>query len=216
MLGLSAVATVGAYSGEATVVGTALALTISSLAFIVFAAMFSIVCERFVTRFRRLEPQYCSLYDSKFWSHERFWKLNYNAFLLVFNGTPMKPLFLRMQGARVGRRLFDDGAGLTEPSMVEIGDDCMLNYRAVLQCHSLEDGTFKSDRIHIGSKCTINTGGFLHYGVRMHDASVLEADAFLMKGSVMEAGTRWLGNPACDADAASDQKMAVVKGAKKW
>ncbi len=195
---------------------TALALTVASLAFIILSAFFSIFCERLVCKFRRLEPRYCSLYDKAFWSHERFWKLNYNAFLTVFNGTPMKPLFLRLQGAKIGRGLFDDGVGLTEPSMVEIGDDCTLNYSSHLQSHSLEDGTFKSDRIKIGNRCTLGTNAFAHYGTVMHDNSVLEADAFLMKGSVMEQGTRWLGNPAREASATQDIKLIIAKGAKKW
>lgn len=199
-----------------SVAGTAVALTVSAMVFTLFSALFSILCERAVCRFQKLEPQYCSLYDPKFWSHERFWKLNYNAFLTVFNGTPMKSFFVRLQGAKIGKRLFDDGAGFTEPSMVEVGDDCMLNFASSLQCHSLEDGTFKSDRIRLGSRCTVGTSGFLHYGTEMQDGSIVEADTFLMKGSVVEAGTRWLGNPARDADAASDKKLAVAKGAKKW
>jgi non-ribosomal peptide synthetase-like protein len=198
------------------IVFTALALTIASLAFIILSALFSILCERLVCKFRRLEPRYCSLYDKQFWAHERFWKLNYNAFLTVFNGTPMKPLFLRLQGAKIGRGLFDDGGGLTEPSMVEIGDDCILNYSSHLQSHSLEDGTFKSDRIKMGNHCTLGTNAFAHYGTIMHDDSVLEADAFLMKGSVMERGTRWLGNPAREASTTKDIKLIIKNGAKKW
>mgnify|MGYP001373330305 CR=1 FL=1 len=206
-------------AGEASDVSSlavAAAFASASLAFVVLAALFSILCERLVCGSEPLQPRYCSLYDPLFWAHERFWKLNYNAFLRVFDGTPFKPLFLRLQGARVGSRVFDDGAGLTEPSMVTIGDECMLNYRCAVQSHSLEDGTFKSDRISIGNRCTIGTGGFVHYGSTMQDASVLEADAFLMKGSLMESGTRWLGNPARDAASADDVRLAVAKGGKKW
>jgi hypothetical protein len=50
----------------------------------------------------------------------------------------------------------------------------------------------------------------------MHNDSVLEADAFLMKGSVMEQGTRWLGNPAREASTSRDIKLTVNNGAKKW
>ncbi|MBU1209941.1 MAG: amino acid adenylation domain-containing protein [Alphaproteobacteria bacterium] len=195
---------------------TAVATTVSILLFTVFGALFSIFCERAACSFRRLEPRYCSLYDKTFWDHERFWKLNYNAFLAAFDGTPMKPFFLRLQGARVGRRVFDDGAGLTEPSLVEIGDDCMLNFGSSLQSHSLEDGTFKSDRIIIGNNCTVATNGFVHYGTKMHDGAMLEADAFLMKGSVVEGRTRWSGNPAQDSATLRDPQLFVEKGAMKW
>ena len=203
-------------ASESSIPAAAAAFAMASLAFVVLSALFSILCERLVCGSEPMEPRYCSLYDPLFWAHERFWKLNYNAFLRIFDGTPFKPLFLRLQGTQVGSRVFDDGARLTEPSMVTIGDHCMLNYRASVQSHSLEDGTFKSDRIKIGNRCTIGTGGFVHYGATMQDTSVLEADAFLMKGSVMESGTRWLGNPARDAASADDVKLAVTKGGKKW
>jgi non-ribosomal peptide synthetase-like protein len=211
-IGLGLVLLGFAVFGSATAVFTSLALTAAGVAFVFVGAVFSILCERIVSRFKRLEPQYCSLYDPKFWAHERFWKLNYNAFLVVFNGTPMKPFFLRLQGMLVGRGVFDDGAGMTEPSLTEIGDGTTLNYRSVLQCHSLEDGTFKSDRIRLGRRCTVGVGGFVHYGAEMQQGGSLDADAFLMKGTLVEEGTRWIGNPARDVTG-KDIAVSMKKGA---
>ena len=193
------------------------ALTGTAFATIVSGALISIALERAVLRFRPMEPLYCSLYDERFWNHERYWKLNFNAFLAAFNGTPVKPLFARMQGARVGKRIFDDGAHFSEPWLVEIGDDCTLNRETIIQSHSLEDGTFKSERSRIGHGCTIATSGFVHYGTTMHDGSVLEADGFLMKGSVVESGSHWRGNPARDVSTGSsaepDPTIRELEGA---
>ena len=47
---------------------------------------------------------------------------------------------------------------------------CMLNAGSEIQCHSQEDGTFKSDRTTIGDGCTIGVGAMVHYGVTMGDA----------------------------------------------
>jgi non-ribosomal peptide synthetase-like protein len=146
--------------------------------------------------FRRLRPLYCSIYDRRFWRHERYWKLNDSAFLGLFNGTPFKPFLLRLLGVRIGRRVFDDGCGMPERTLVQIGDYCTLNEGSVLQSHSLEDGTFKSDRIRLGSGCTIGTGVLVHYAVDMADGGVVTPGAFLMKGSSAPAGTIWSGNPA--------------------
>ena len=71
-------------------------------------------------------------------------------FLQLFNGTPFKNLVWRLLGVRIGRRVFDDGCALPERTLVTIGDDCTLNAGTVIQCHSQEDGAFKSDRITIG------------------------------------------------------------------
>ena len=79
--------------------------------------------------------------------------------------------------------------------------ECTLDVGSILQCHSLEGGTFKSDRITVGDRCTIGTGAFVHYGVTLDDGAVLDADSFLMKGEHVPPGARWRGNPAAAAQA---------------
>lgn len=49
----------------------------------------------------------------------------------------------RLLGVRVGRRLFDDGCAMPEKALITIGDDVARNAGSTIQCHSLEDGTFK-------------------------------------------------------------------------
>ncbi len=154
------------------------------------------LAERATMGFRAMRPQYCSIYEPYYWRHERFWKLSATVFVQMFNGTPFKSWIWRLLGVRVGRKVFDDGCSITEKSLVTIGDGCTLNMASLIQGHSLEDGTFKSDRITIGDGCTIGTGAFVHYGVEMGAGVVLDADSFLMKGEEIAAGERWQGNPA--------------------
>lgn len=146
--------------------------------------------------FRRMRPRYVSVYDRYFWRHERFWKLGSNVGAGLFDGTPLKPWVFRLLGARVGKQLFDDGASFVERSLVTVGDYCTLNAGAVAQSHSLEDGTFKSAMISIGDGCTLAPSVFVHYGAQVGDGSVIETDAFLMKGEEVPPGQRWHGNPA--------------------
>ncbi|MFC6016332.1 Pls/PosA family non-ribosomal peptide synthetase [Plantactinospora solaniradicis] len=146
--------------------------------------------------FRRIRPLHCSIYDPHYWRHERYWKLTEAGFLGLFNGTPIKPLLWRLLGVRVGRRVFDDGCGLPERSLVEIGDYCTLAEGSVLHSHSLEDGAFKSDRIRLGRGCSVGTGALVHYGVDLADGVVVAPDSFVMKGSTPAAGAVWRGNPA--------------------
>jgi hypothetical protein len=60
-------------------------------------------------------------------------------------GTPFKSPVWRLVGMRIGRRVFDDGCGIAERTLVSIGDYCTLNAGSVIQCHSMEDGIFKAD-----------------------------------------------------------------------
>jgi non-ribosomal peptide synthetase-like protein len=170
-----------------------LAFALSMLAFLVLRILFLALVERSVMGFRRLKPQFCSIYDPYFWRHERLWKL---LAAPLFNGTPFKSWVWRLMGVKVGKRLYDAGVSIPEKTLVAIGDDCAFNEGTVLQCHSLEDGTFKSDHIVLGNRCSLGVEAFVHYGVAMHDGSALEADSLLMKGEDVPEGTVFAGNPA--------------------
>ena len=132
-------------------------------------------------RFRSLWPRYCSIYEPYFWWHERYWKLM-APLLGTFDGTPFKGMVWRLVGVRVGRRLFDDGCSIAERTLVRIGDYCTLNAGSVIQCHSMEDGIFKSDYTVVEDGCTVGTGALVHYGVTMGQGSQLLPDSFLVKG----------------------------------
>ncbi|MBT2550808.1 Pls/PosA family non-ribosomal peptide synthetase [Arthrobacter sp. ISL-65] len=170
-----------------------LAISLSMLAFLLFRILFSVLVEHAVLGFRPLKPQYCSIYDSYYWHHERFWKLMTGA---PFNGTPFKPVVWRMLGVKVGKRLYDAGLGIPEKTLVTIGDDCAFNEGTLIQGHSLEDGTFKSGYIVVGNRCSLGVSAFVHYGVTMHNGSTVGADAFLMKGADVPETTVFTGNPA--------------------
>src|SRR5581483_6350517 len=129
-----------------------------------------------------------------FWWHERFWKLSIQPALL--NGTPFRGTMWRLLGVRTGRRLYDDGCRIAEKTLVSIGDDVTLGSASILQSHSMEDGIFKSDHITVGSRATLGSGAFVHYGVTIGQGARLAADSFLMKGETVPAGSRWVGNPA--------------------
>jgi non-ribosomal peptide synthetase-like protein len=170
-------------------------LIVGDLAFTV--ALF-VVAERILVQFLPLRPRFCSIYQVEFWRHERYWKVPSQAYLHLFDGTPFKPVMWRLLGVDMGRRVFDDGCSIVERTLTSVGSETTLNMASVLQCHSLEDGTFKSDRITIGSGCTLGTAAFAHYQVTMDHGSLLEADSFAMKGSHLPAGKQWLGNPAAE------------------
>jgi non-ribosomal peptide synthetase-like protein len=157
---------------------------------------FYIFVERASLGFRRLKPRITTIYDVTFWRHERHWKLADSPIVRLFAGTPFRPMILRMLGVKVGKRVYDGGANLTERSLVEIGDDATLNEGSVIQAHSLEEGAFKSDYIRIGKGCTLGPSAFIHYGVVMGEGSMVDADAFVMKGEVLEPNSIWRGNPA--------------------
>ncbi|MGM9464042.1 phosphopantetheine-binding protein [Streptomyces murinus] len=204
VLTLFALATVDLYGMAGhVVIGAYLALTLA------FSTAYYIVLERCMTRFRGLRPQLCSIYDRDFWRIERLWKVP-SQWLNIFNGTPFKSLVWRLMGVRVGRMVFDDGCYITDRTLAVIGDECTLNAGSKVQCHSQEDGTFKSDFIRLGAGTTLGVSAHVHYGVTMGEGSVLVSDSFLMKGEEVPPGARWGGNPAVEMPAADGPPGAPV------
>ncbi len=182
------------FSFGASVIALAIVLSV------LFSVVYFVLVERAATVFRALRPQYCSIYEPYFWWHERYWKLSTQPNLL--SGTPFKGLVWRLLGVRLGKRVFDDGCIIMEKAMVAIGDDCALNAGSIIQCHSQEDGAFKSDRISIGARCSLGVGALVHYGVTINDGAVLAPDSFLMKGEEVPPYAWWGGNPAREMPAA--------------
>jgi len=172
------------------------ALTVAAGAVFVFALAVFILVERASLGFGRLSPEIATVYDPAFWRVERYWKLSDSPLTSLFGGTPMRNVISRLLGARIGRRVFDDGCELSERTLVEIGDEANLNDGAVIQAHSLEEGVLKSDNVRVGAGSSLGVGSFVHYGVTMHEKTRLEADSFLMKGEITPASSRWRGNPA--------------------
>ncbi|MER5756079.1 Pls/PosA family non-ribosomal peptide synthetase [Streptomyces sp. NPDC002088] len=173
-----------------------------------FTALYFVLVERCVMSFRTLQPQLRSIYDPYFWRHERLWKVP-DHYLDAFNGTPFKNVIWRLLGVRMGSRVFDDGCYMTERTLTTVGDDCTLNAGSKIQCHSQEDGTFKSDRTTLGVGCTLGVGAHVHYGVTMSDGAMLAPDSFLMKGEEVPPNAWWGGNPAAEMPDAPDQAGGV-------
>ncbi|MDT7578963.1 MAG: hypothetical protein QOK35_227, partial [Pseudonocardiales bacterium] len=170
-----------------------------------------VLLERAITAVHALRPLYCSIYERDFWRRERYWKVPAEVYMKLFDGTPFKPALLRMLGVPIGRRVFDDGCYLTERSLCSIGDEATLNAGSVVQCHSQEDGTFKSDRSALGARVTLGVGAFVHYGVTIGPGAVLSADSFLMKGEAVPSGAHWGGNPAVEIhDRRHDRRAALA------
>jgi non-ribosomal peptide synthetase-like protein len=189
-----------------------LAFSASFVVMLLVGLVVPIGIEHVVTRFRSLQPQFCSIYHPYFWWHERYWKLQIQSrYVAILNGTPFKPLVWRLLGVRIGRRVFDDGCEIPERSLVTIGSGCTLNTGTLIQCHSQEDGVFKSDRTVVGDDVTLGVGALVHYGVTVEDGVVIGVDSFVMKGETLTHGAVWGGNPALEVRASVPSPAALER-----
>ena len=214
-----ALALAGAYAAEGFIVGSALPVAtpgpqsavgpatlwdvgafffkVGTFTFGGGLSMLAFMQEQVVNQFGWLTPQISLVLDKYYWFHERHWHLfGLTQIAGFFAGTPLKNIFSRLEGVKMGKKVFDDGIRWTEYSLLDIGDYANFNALSILWPHSLEEGVFKSDRIKVGKGCTLCSGSLTHYGVTMGDHVVLDVNAYLMKGEIMDPYTTWRGNPA--------------------
>ena len=116
--------------------------------------------------------------------------------LEALQGTPLLPWYLRLLGARIGRRTYIHTTGFLEWDLVEVGDEAIVNEDCVLQTHLFEDRVLKAARLRVGRRCEIGAASVVLYDSAMEDGSRLDALSLLMKGETLPAGTTWAGSPA--------------------
>ena len=117
-------------------------------------------------------------------------------YLLDFlRGTPWLPVLLRLMGTTIGKRVYLDTTDITEPDLVSIGDDAMLNEDCGPQTHLFEDRVMKTGTVHIGARTTIGARSIVLYQSVVGDDSIIDPLSLVMKGEVLAAGSQWAGSP---------------------
>ncbi len=119
-----------------------------------------------------------------------------NLLLEPLRGTPWLSAYLRLMGARIGKRVYLDTTDLTEFDLVAIGDDAALNDAAGLQTHLFEDRVMKVSTVTVGARATVGSLAIILYDAEIGEGAELGDLSVLMKGETLAAGTAWEGSPA--------------------
>ena len=129
---------------------------------------------------------------------------SYNALTLVFRFTfvnwvrvtPLLPLYHRLMGARIGRRVQINTAVVADQNLIEIGDDTVIGGDVTLVCHSAERGHLLTAPVRIGRGVTVGLMAVVFPGCTIGDGAVISAGSVLSKGSRVGPGEIWAGVPA--------------------
>ncbi|MCB5168463.1 amino acid adenylation domain-containing protein [Streptomyces bambusae] len=110
-------------------------------------------------------------------------------------GTPLMSLWLRAQGARIGRGVWCESHWLPEPDLVALGEGASVNRGCVVQTHLFHDRILRTDTVDLGAGATLGPGGIVLPGSAIGARSTLGPASLVMAGESVPADTRWLGNP---------------------
>jgi non-ribosomal peptide synthetase-like protein len=111
-------------------------------------------------------------------------------------GTPFICWYLRLLGARIGRRVYIETIDFSEFDLARIGDEAALNSDCTVQTHLFEDRVMKMSNVDIGAGCSVGANSLVLYDTHMEPGAQLGALSLLMKGETLLTGTRWAGAPA--------------------
>ncbi len=113
----------------------------------------------------------------------------------VLRATPMWVWYLRLDGARLGRRVWVNSLGVTDHSLLDFGDDVVIGAGAHLSGHTAERGAIRTDPIILGAGTTIGVNTIIGIGVETGPGCQVGALSFVPKYSRLEANTAYGGVP---------------------
>ncbi|OGW84059.1 MAG: hypothetical protein A3C47_00095 [Omnitrophica bacterium RIFCSPHIGHO2_02_FULL_51_18] len=121
-----------------------------------------------------------------------------SAFLDVLRLSPFQTIFYRAMGAKVGRGVNINTAGLADLSMLEIGDNVLIGGGVALICHASERGFLRLAPTKIGNNVSVGLGSVIMPDCEIGDGASIAPCSFLPKGTKIPAKGIWGGNPVKD------------------
>jgi len=115
---------------------------------------------------------------------------------LVFRATPLWTLYMRLNGAKLGRRVFVNSLWVTDHNLLEFGDDVVIGSEVHLSGHTVERGLVKTARVRLGDGVTVGVSSIVGIGVEAGPGCTIGALSFVPKFSKLEAGQSYAGIPA--------------------
>ena len=113
----------------------------------------------------------------------------------LFRGSPIWTIYLRMNGARLGRRVYVNSLAVGDHSQLVFGDDVTIGGDVHISGHTVERGVVKTAPVRLGNRVTIGLGSIVNIDVEVGDDCQIGALSFVPKHSRLDAGAVYAGIP---------------------
>jgi len=132
-------------------------------------------------------------YYFRWWLVTRIHRLSGAAFLA---GTPLMSLYLRMMGAKIGRRTIVNTPHTSCFDLLEIGENSAIGFESQINGYRVENGLLKIGRITIGDECFTGIQSSLGLNCTMKNNSCLDDMSLLSDNDTMPAHETRFGSPS--------------------
>lgn len=114
----------------------------------------------------------------------------------LLRATPLWTMYLRWNGARIGRRVFVNSLQVMDHDLLEFGDGVVIGSAAHLSGHTVEHGVVKTGRVRLGPNVTIGVGSVIGIDVEIGADTQVGALSVVVKHERLAAGAIYAGAPA--------------------
>ena len=113
----------------------------------------------------------------------------------VFRATPLWTLYLRLNGARLGRGVYVNSLAVNDHNLLEFGNRVVLGDGVHLSGHTVEHGLVKTAAVRLGDDVVIGLGTVVGIGVVAGPRCQVGALSLVLKFSQLKADTTYVGTP---------------------
>ncbi len=114
----------------------------------------------------------------------------------LFRGTPIWSAYLRLNGARVGRRVYVNSLAVSDHNLLEFGDDVVIGGDVHLSGHTVEGGYVKTGRVCLRNHVTIGLGSVIGIGATIGPDVQIGALSLVPKHVTLDTRGVYVGVPA--------------------
>jgi acetyltransferase-like isoleucine patch superfamily enzyme len=114
----------------------------------------------------------------------------------IFRGSPYWSAYLRLSGARLGRRVYVNSLAVGDYNLLHFGDDVVVGADVHISGHTVEGGIVRTAPVRVGSHVTIGVRSVIDIGVEIGSGCKLGAMTVVPKNQKLEPGGVYVGIPA--------------------
>lgn len=126
----------------------------------------------------------------------------------VFRATPLWTLYLRLNGARLGRGVYVNSLAVNDHNLLEFGNRVVLGDGVHLSGHTVEHGLVKTAAVRLGDDVVIGLGTVVGIGVVAGPRSQVGALSLVLKFSQLRADTTYVGTPVHELRSSEGHSVA--------
>jgi len=112
-----------------------------------------------------------------------------------FRASFMWTLYMRWNGAKIGRGVHINSLSISDHNMLEFGDGVVLGENVHLSGHTVEGGMVKTGTVKLGNYVTVGLGSMVGINVEAGEKCQIGAMSAVLKGTRLDANSVYVGVP---------------------